>query len=120
MFGMSFIYLIFEDKTDVYWARTRVLERLNSAQQLLPRRSHPCNRTGQEQGWAISSGTRLRGRGYDLGEPRTPQDWYVKYALQTVPGVSEVASFGGFQKQYQISIDPHETRRPQYSPGRCS
>lgn len=107
MFGMSFIYLIFEDKTDVYWARTRVLERLNSAQQLLPAGVTP---TIGPDGTGVGHifWYTLEGRGYDLGELRALQDWYVKYALQTVPGVSEVASFGGFQKQYQISIDPHK------------
>jgi Cu(I)/Ag(I) efflux system membrane protein CusA/SilA len=107
MFGMSFIYLIFEDKTDVYWARTRVLERLNSAQQLLPSGVTP---TIGPDGTGVGHifWYTLEGRGYDLGELRALQDWYVKYALQTVPGVSEVASFGGFQKQYQVSIDPHK------------
>lgn len=107
MFGMSFIYLIFEDKTDVYWARTRVLERLNTAQQLLPAGVTP---TIGPDGTGVGHifWYTLEGRGYDLGELRALQDWYVKYALQTVPGVSEVASFGGFQKQYQISIDPHK------------
>ena len=107
MFGMSFIYLIFEDKTDIYWARTRVLERLNSAQQLLPAGVTP---TIGPDGTGVGHifWYTLEGRGYDLGELRALQDWYVKYALQTVPGVSEVASFGGFQKQYQISVDPHK------------
>lgn len=107
MFGMSFIYLIFEDKTDVYWARTRVLERLNTAQQLLPAGVTP---TIGPDGTGVGHifWYTIEGKGYDLGELRALQDWYVKYALQTVPGVSEVASFGGFQKQYQISIDPHK------------
>jgi len=107
MFGMSFIYLIFEDKTDVYWARTRVLERLNSAQQLLPAGVTP---TIGPDGTGVGHifWYTIEGKGYDLGELRALQDWYVKYALQTVPGVSEVASFGGFQKQYQISVDPHK------------
>ena len=107
MFGMSFIYLIFEDRTDVYWARTRVLERLNSTQPLLPYGVIP---TLGPDGTGVGHifWYTLDGRGYDLGELRALQDWYVKYALQTVPGVSEVASFGGFQKQYQISVDPHK------------
>ena len=62
----------------------------------------------------------LEGRGYDLGELRALQDWYVKYALQTVPGVSEVASFGGFQKQYQISVDPHKLNYYNIPLGRCA
>lgn len=105
MFGMSFVYIIFEDNVDIYWARTRVLERLNYAQRLLP------------QGVTPSLGPDGTGVGHiywyhidapkmDLGEQRALQDWYVKLALQTVPGVAEVASFGGFEKQYQIVIDP--------------
>jgi Cu(I)/Ag(I) efflux system membrane protein CusA/SilA len=105
MFGMSFVYVIFEDKVDIYWARTRVLERLNFAQRLLP------------QGVTPSLGPDGTGVGHifwyhlnapkmDLGEQRALQDWYIKFALQTVPGVAEVASFGGFEKQYQLIIDP--------------
>lgn len=105
MFGMSFVYVIFDDNVDIYWARTRVLERLNYAQRLLP------------QGVTPSLGPDGTGVGHiywyhidapkmDLGEQRALQDWYVKLALQTVPGVAEVASFGGFEKQYQIIIDP--------------
>ena len=107
MFGMSFIYLIFEDKTDIYWARTRVLERLSSAQQLLPEGVTP---TLGPDGTGVGHifWYTLEGKGFDLGELRALQDWYVKFALQSVPGVSEVASFGGFQKQYQISVDPHK------------
>jgi Cu(I)/Ag(I) efflux system membrane protein CusA/SilA len=107
MFGMSFIYLIFEDKTDIYWARTRVLERLNSTQQLLPEgvtSSLGPDGTGVGHIFWYT----LDGKGFDLGELRALQDWYVKFALQSVPGVSEVASFGGFQKQYQISVDPNK------------
>ncbi len=105
MFGMSFVYVIFEDNVDIYWARTRVMERLNFAQRLLP------------QGVAPTLGPDGTGVGHiywyyldapkmDLGEQRALQDWYVKFALQTVPGVAEVASFGGFEKQYQLIVDP--------------
>ena len=105
MFGMSFVYVIFEDNVDIYWARTRVLERLNFAQRLLP------------QGVTPSLGPDGTGVGHiywyhldapkmDLGEQRALQDWYIKFALQTVPGVAEVASFGGFEKQYQLMVDP--------------
>ena len=107
MFGMSFIYLIFEDDADIYWARTRVLERLSTAQQLLPEGVTPTlgpDGTGVGHIYWYT----LNSKGYDLGELRAIQDWYVKFALQTVPGVSEVASFGGFQKQYQIIVDPHK------------
>ena len=105
MFGMSFVYLIFNDKTDVYWARSRVLERLNYAQRLLPQGITP---TLGPDGTGVGHilWYTLDAKGLDLGEQRALQDWYVKLGLQTVPGVSEVASFGGFEKQYQINIDP--------------
>jgi CzcA family heavy metal efflux pump len=107
MFGMSFVYVIFEDNTDIYWARTRVLERINYAQQLLPQGITP---TLGPDGTGVGHifWYTLEAKGVDLGELRTLQDWYVKFGLQTVPGVSEVASFGGQQKQYQIAIDPHK------------
>lgn len=105
MFGMSFVYLIFEDDIDIYWARTRVAERLNYAQKLLPEGITP---TLGPDGTGVGHifWYTLDAQGYDLGEQRALQDWYIKFALQTVPGVSEVASFGGFQKQYQVVIDP--------------
>ena len=105
MFGMSFVYIIFEDKVDVYWARTRVLERLNYAQRLLPQgitSSLGPDGTGVGHIFWYS----LKARNMDLGEQRALQDWYIKFALQTVPGVAEVASFGGFEKQYQLIVDP--------------
>ncbi len=105
MFGMSFVYLIFEDNVDIYWARTRVAERLNFAQKLLPEGISP---TLGPDGTGVGHifWYTLDAKGYNLGEQRALQDWYIKFALQTVPGVSEVASFGGFQKQYQVIIDP--------------
>lgn len=107
MFGMSFVYIVFEDKTDVYWARSRVLERLNYAQRLLPEGITPTlGPDGTGVGHVLWY--TLDAKNIDLGEQRALQDWYVKLGLQTVPGVSEVASFGGFEKQYQISIDPHK------------
>ena len=105
MFGMSFVFVIFEDDVEIYWARTRVLERLNYAQRLLPRGVVPSlgpDGTGLGHIYWYT----LDAPGYDLGELRALQDWYVRFALQTVQGVSEVASFGGFQKQYQVIIDP--------------
>ncbi len=105
MFGMSFVYLVFEDNVDIYWARTRVAERLNFAQKLLPEGISPTlgpDGTGVGHIFWYS----LDAKGYNLGELRALQDWYIKFSLQTVPGVAEVASFGGFQKQYQIVIDP--------------
>jgi CzcA family heavy metal efflux pump len=105
MFGMSFIYIIFEDNVDVYWARLRVLERLNSIGNALPAGVNP---TMGPDGTGVGHVLwyTLDAKGMDLGEQRAVQDWYIKFALQNVPGVSEIASFGGFQKQYQISIDP--------------
>ena len=107
MFGMSFVYIVFEDKADVYWARSRVLERLNYAQRLLPQGITP---TLGPDGTGVGHilWYTLDAKGMDLGEQRALQDWYVKLGLQTVPGVSEVASFGGFEKQYQVAIDPHK------------
>jgi CzcA family heavy metal efflux pump len=105
MFGMSFVYIIFDDDADIYWARTRVLERLSYAQRLLPAGIAPTlgpDGTGVGHVFWYT----LDAKTMDLGEQRALQDWYVKLALQTVPGVSEVASFGGFEKQYQLVIDP--------------
>lgn len=105
MFGMSFVFVIFDDAADIYWARTRVLERLNSAQRLLPQGVTPTlgpDGTGLGHVYWYT----LDAPGYDLGELRALQDWYIRFALQTVEGVSEVASFGGFQKQYQVVVDP--------------
>lgn len=107
MFGMSFIFVIFEEDTDTYWARTRVLERLNYAQRSLPQGITPTlgpDGTGVGHVFWYT----LDAPGYNLGEQRAIQDWYVKFALQNVEGVSEIASFGGFQKQYQITIDPQK------------
>jgi Cu(I)/Ag(I) efflux system membrane protein CusA/SilA len=105
MFGMSFVYVVFEDNVDVYWARTRVLERLNYAQRLLPQGITPAlGPDGTGVGhifWYHLNAPKM-----DLGEQRALQDWYIKFGLQTVPGVAEVASFGGFEKQYQLVVDP--------------
>lgn len=107
MFGMSFIFIIFEDNVDVYWARSRVLERLSSIGNTLPQGVTP---TMGPDGTGVGHVLwyTLDAPEMDLGEQRAVQDWYVKFALQNVPGVSEIASFGGFQKQYQISIDPNK------------
>jgi CzcA family heavy metal efflux pump len=105
MFGMSFVYVIFEDNVDIYWARTRVLERLNYAQRLLPTGITPSlgpDGTGVGHVFWYT----LNAKNMDVGEQRALQDWYIKFALQTVPGVAEVASFGGFEKQYQLVVDP--------------
>jgi Cu(I)/Ag(I) efflux system membrane protein CusA/SilA len=105
MFGMSFVYIVFDDDVDVYWARTRVLERLSYAQKLLPAGVVPSlgpDGTGVGHVFWYT----LDAKQMDLGDQRALQDWYIKLALQTVPGVAEVASFGGFEKQYQLVIDP--------------
>lgn len=107
MFGMSFIFIVFHDNVDIYWARARVLERLNYAQRYLPNGITPSlgpDGTGVGHIFWYT----LDAPGMDLGQQRALQDWYVKFALQRVDGVSEVASFGGFQKQYQISINPNK------------
>jgi len=106
MFGMSFVYVIFADDTDIYWARERVLERLNYATRLLPGGVTP---TLGPDGTGVGHilWYTLDAPGMDLGEQRAVQDWYVKFALQNSPGVSEIASFGGFQKQYQITLNPN-------------
>ena len=105
MFGMSFVYIVFEDDVDIYWARTRVTEKLNYAQRLLPAGITP---TLGPEGTGVGHvfWYTLDAKAMDLGEQRTLQDWYIKFGLQTVPGVAEVASFGGFEKQYQIIVDP--------------
>ncbi len=107
MFGMSFVYVIFNDDVDVYWARERVLERLNYASTLLPQGIVPTlGPDGTGVGhilWYTLDAPEM-----SLGEQRAIQDWYVKFGLQTVAGVSEVASFGGFEKQYQVTVDPNK------------
>ncbi|HTF21388.1 MAG TPA: efflux RND transporter permease subunit [Chryseolinea sp.] len=107
MFGMSFVYVVFNDDTDVYWGRERVLERLNYASRLLPDGVSP---TLGPDGTGVGHilWYTLDAPGMDLGEQRALQDWYVKFALQNVSGVSEIASFGGFQKQYQVTVNPNK------------
>jgi Cu(I)/Ag(I) efflux system membrane protein CusA/SilA len=108
-FGFSFVYIIFEDGTDMYWARSRVLEYLNYVSTRLPRGVTPTlgpDATGV--GWAFIYA--LRSDNHDLAELRSIQDWYLKYGLTGVPGVSEVASVGGFVRQYQITVDPNKLR----------
>jgi Cu(I)/Ag(I) efflux system membrane protein CusA/SilA len=104
-FGFSMIYVIFEDKADIYWARTRVLERLNYASSFLPPNVRPTlgpDGTGVGHVFWYT----IEGNGYDLEQLRTLQDWFVRYQLNTVPGVAEVASIGGFVREYQIDLDP--------------
>ena len=108
MFGMSFLYVIFEDGTDIYWARSRVLEYLNEAQGRLPDGVTPTlgpDATGV--GWVFQYALVDRSGRHDLQELRSLQDFQIKYALESVPGVAEVASVGGFVKEYQVLLDPN-------------
>jgi Cu(I)/Ag(I) efflux system membrane protein CusA/SilA len=107
-FGFSFVYVIFEDGTDLYWARTRVLEYLNFVSGRLPPGITPTlgpDATGV--GWIYEYALVDRTGGQDLSQLRSIQDWYLRYELQTVSGVSEVASIGGFVRQYQVEVDPN-------------
>ena len=106
-FGVSFVYVIFEDGTDIYWARTRVLEYMQGIQGKLPPGVTPAlgpDATGV--GWGFEYALVDTTGKYDLSQLRTFQDWYVRYWLQSVPGVAEVAYIGGFVKQYQVHINP--------------
>ncbi len=107
MFGMSFVYVIFDDGTDIYWARSRVLEYLNQAQARLPAGVTP--RLGPDAtgvGWVFEYALVDRTGKHDLQQLRSIQDWNLRYALSSVKGVAEVASIGGAVKQYQVSVDP--------------
>jgi Cu(I)/Ag(I) efflux system membrane protein CusA/SilA len=107
-FGYSYVYIIFQDGTDLYWARSRVLEYLSKIQARLPEGVHTelgPDATGV--GWVYQYALVDKTGSHDLAELRSFQDWTLRYWLQSVPGVSEVASIGGFQKQYQVLIDPN-------------
>ncbi|WP_150048075.1 efflux RND transporter permease subunit [Methylomonas rhizoryzae] len=107
-FGLSFVYVIFEDGTDMYWARSRVLEYLNYVKNRLPQSVSPTlgpDATGV--GWIYEYALVDKTGKHDLAQLRSIQDWYLRYPLQTVPGVSEVASVGGYVKQYQVEVDPN-------------
>ncbi len=106
-FGVSFVYIIFEDGTDIYWARSRVLEYLNFVAGRLPAGVNPSlgpDATGV--GWVYEYVLQDTSGNHDLQELRSIQDWFLRYELTAVPGVSEVASIGGFVKQYQVEVDP--------------
>jgi copper/silver efflux system protein len=111
MFGDSFVYILFEDGTDPYWARSRVLEYLNQVQSRLPAQAKASlgpDATGV--GWIFEYALVDRSGRHDLGELRALQDWFLKYELKAVPDVSEVASIGGMVRQYQIVVDPDRLR----------
>ncbi len=106
-FGFSYVYVIFQDGTDIYWARSRVLEYLSKIQGALPagaKMELGPDATGV--GWVFQYVLVDKSGKHDLAELRTFQDWYLRYALQSVPGVAEVAGIGGYQKQYQVTVDP--------------
>jgi len=110
-FGDSFVYVLFEDGVDPYWARSRVLEYLNQVQAKLPAQARPAlgpDATGV--GWVYQYALVDRSGRYDLGELRAIQDWFLKFELKAVPNVSEVASVGGMVRQYQIQLDPERLR----------
>ena len=107
-FGLSFVYVLFEDGTDIYWARSRVLEYLNVVADRLPAAVQP--RLGPDAtgvGWVYQYVLEDTSGTHDLAQLRSLQDWYLRYELTSVPGVAEVASIGGFVKQYQVTVDPN-------------
>ena len=109
MFGLSLVYIIFEDGTDIYWARSRVLEYLNFVRGKLPPGVN--SQLGPDAtgvGWVFQYVLEDPTGKHDLAQLRSIQDWFLRYQLQTVPGVSEVASVGGFVKQYQVVVDPNK------------
>jgi copper/silver efflux system protein len=109
MFGMSFIFIIFDDNTDLYFARTRVLERLSTVQAQLPSGVVPTlgpdgTGVGHVFWYTVESDE------HDLATLRSVQDWYIRYKLAAVDGVAEVASIGGYLKQYQVDVNPEKLR----------
>ena len=107
-YGVSYVYVIFEDRTDLYWARSRVLEYLQKLSGKLPSGVSPTlgpDATGV--GWVYQYAVVDESGTHDLAQLRSLQDWYLRYQLESVPGVAEVAGFGGFVKQYQIEVDPN-------------
>jgi len=111
MFGDSYIFVVFEDGTDLYWARSRVLEYIQQLQGVLPKNVSPMigpDATGA--GWVYEYAVIDRSHRHSLAELRSLQDWYLRFQLETVPGVAEVASMGGFVRQYQVNLDPNKLR----------
>src|SRR5438128_3609807 len=107
-YGVSYVYVIFEDRTDLYWARSRVLEYLQKLTGKLPAGATPTlgpDATGV--GWVYQYALVDESGAHDLAQLRSLQDWYLRYQLESVPGVAEVASVGGFVKQYQIEVEPN-------------
>ena len=111
MFGDSYVFVVFEDGTDLYWARSRVLEYMQQIQGRLPENVHPVigpDATGA--GWVYEYALVDRSHQRSLADLRSIQDWYLRYQLETVPGVAEVATIGGFVRQYQVNLDPDKLR----------
>jgi Cu(I)/Ag(I) efflux system membrane protein CusA/SilA len=108
-FGYSYVYIIFADGTDIYWARSRVLEYLNQASARLPRGVTPTlGPDASGVGWVFQYALIDESRKYDLAQLRSLQDWYLRYQIGSVEGVAEVASVGGFVRQYQVNLDPNK------------
>jgi Cu(I)/Ag(I) efflux system membrane protein CusA/SilA len=111
MFGTSFVYIVFEDNVDMYWARSRTLEYLSQARGMLPEGVEPelgPDATGV--GWVFQYALFDKTGQHDLAELRSLQDWFVRFELATIDGVAEVASVGGFVKEYQVLVDPNKLR----------
>lgn len=110
-FGDSYVYVIFDDKTDMYWARSRVLEYLSQVEGQLPKSAKP--KLGPDAtgvGWIFLYALIDKTGQHDLSQLRAIQDWFLKFELQTVPGIAEIASLGGMVKQYQVYVDPEKLR----------
>src|SRR6516225_5896317 len=111
MFNDSYVFVVLEDGTDIYWARSRVLEYMQQLEGQLPTGVHPVigpDATGA--GWVYEYVLLDRTHRHSLADLRSLQDWYVRYQLETVPGVAEIASIGGFVRQYQVQLDPVKLR----------
>lgn len=116
-FGFSYVYIIFEDGTDIYWARSRVLEYLNQVSGRLPKGVAPAlGPDASGVGWVFQYALIDQTGKYDLAQLRTLQDWYLRYQIASVEGVAEVASLGGFVRQYQVNIDPNRLAAYRLSP----
>ena len=108
-FGFSYVYIIFEDGVDIYWARSRVLEYLNQVSGRLPRGVTPTlGPDASGVGWVFQYAVIDESKKYDLAQLRSLQDWYLRYQIGSVEGVAEVASIGGFVRQYQVNLDPNK------------
>ena len=111
MFGDSYVFVVFQDGTDIYWARSRVLEYMQQLQGRLPQGARPTigpDATGV--GWVFQYALVDRSGKHTLADLRSLQDWYLRYQLETVPGVAEIATIGGFVRQYQVQLDPEKLR----------